>query len=106
MVPDQATGSSWTGPDQVGKADRADGPDRTGDHADQQYSDSGVPEPGSRAHPSSINAAAVTAYRDSLEAGAPLSERKLAEMFGLNSRRWARNRMAEARQGLVTTRVR
>jgi hypothetical protein len=30
-----------------------------------------------------------------------LSERKLAEMFGLTSRRWARNRMAEARQNLA-----
>jgi hypothetical protein len=31
----------------------------------------------------------------------PLSERKLAAMFGKASRRWARNRMAEARQDLV-----
>jgi hypothetical protein len=45
-----------------------------------------------------INAAAVTAYRDSLRVGAPLSERKLAEMFGQTSRRWARNRIAEARR--------
>jgi Protein of unknown function (DUF2637) len=48
-----------------------------------------------------IDAAAVTAYRASLREGRPLSERKLAEAFGRISRRWARNRMAEARQGLV-----
>jgi Protein of unknown function (DUF2637) len=43
-----------------------------------------------------INAAAVAAYRTSIETGRPLSERKLAQMFGKTSRRWARNRMAEA----------
>lgn len=45
-----------------------------------------------------INAAAVAAYRASLQAGQPLSERKLAGQFGKTSRRWARNRMTEARQ--------
>jgi Protein of unknown function (DUF2637) len=45
-----------------------------------------------------INAAAVAAYRTSIETGRPLSERKLAAMFGKTSRRWARSRMAEARQ--------
>ena len=45
----------------------------------------------------SIDGAAVAAYRASLKAGEPLSERKLAAMFGKTSRRWARNRMAEAR---------
>ena len=45
-----------------------------------------------------INAAAVAAYWASLQAGRPLSERKLAGQFGKTSRRWARNRMAEARQ--------
>ena len=44
-----------------------------------------------------VNAAAVAAYRVSLDTGAPLSERKLAAMFGKTSRRWARNRMAVAR---------
>ena len=44
-----------------------------------------------------INAAAVAAYRASLQTGRPLSERKLAGQFGKTSRRWARNRMAEAR---------
>jgi len=49
-------------------------------------------------HDTDINAAAVAAYRASLESGQPLSERKLAGMFGKTSRRWARNRIAEARQ--------
>ena len=43
-----------------------------------------------------IDRAAVAAYRVSVEKGKPLSERKLAAMFGKTSRRWARNRMAEA----------
>ncbi len=43
-----------------------------------------------------INQAAVAAYRASVEEGKPLSERKLAAMFGKTSRRWARNRMGEA----------
>jgi hypothetical protein len=48
-----------------------------------------------------INAAAAAAYRASLQEGKPLSERKLAAAFGTTSRRWARARMAEARQGSV-----
>jgi hypothetical protein len=50
-----------------------------------------------------INAAAVIAYRASLQAGRPLSERKLAGQFGKTSRRWARSRMAEARQSPALT---
>jgi hypothetical protein len=46
----------------------------------------------------SLNIAAVAAYRASVAEGKPLSERKLAEAFGTTSRRWARHRMAEARQ--------
>jgi hypothetical protein len=46
----------------------------------------------------SIEAAAVACYRASVEADRPLSERKLAARFGKTSRRWARSRMAEARQ--------
>ena len=93
---DQAPGPGWTGPEQAGRADQAGGPGRTADHADQEWA---IPEPGGITSLAiDINAAAVTAYRDSLRAGAPLSERKLAEMFGQTSRRWARNRMAEARQ--------
>jgi hypothetical protein len=48
-----------------------------------------------------INAAAVAAYRASTQVGKPLSERKLAAQFGRTSRRWARNRIAEARQSPV-----
>ena len=44
-----------------------------------------------------INKTAVAAYRASIESGKPLSERKLAAMFGKTSRRWARSRMVEAR---------
>ncbi len=44
------------------------------------------------------NCAAVAAFRLSLRAGNPLSERKLARMFGRTSRRWARARIAEAQQ--------
>ena len=44
------------------------------------------------------NCAAVAAYRLSVKAGNPLSERKLAQMFGRTSRRWARARITEARQ--------
>ena len=44
-----------------------------------------------------INEAAAAAYRASVNSGKPLSERKLAVMFGRTSRRWARHRMADAR---------
>lgn len=46
----------------------------------------------------SDNYAAVAAYQLSVKAGNPLSERKLAQMFGRTSRRWARARIADARQ--------
>jgi hypothetical protein len=45
-----------------------------------------------------VNDGAVAAYRRSAQAGNPLSERKLAQMFGRTSRRWARARIAEARR--------
>jgi hypothetical protein len=45
-----------------------------------------------------VDLAAVAAYRASLENGTPLSERRLAAMYGKTSRRWARNRIAEARR--------
>jgi hypothetical protein len=54
--------------------------------------DQAVPEVGA------VNEAAVAAYRLSAQAGNPLSERKLAQMFGCTSRRWARARIAEARR--------
>ena len=47
---------------------------------------------------SAVNDAAVAAYRLSVQAGNPLSERRLAQMFGHTSRRWARARIADARQ--------
>jgi hypothetical protein len=52
-----------------------------------------------------INVAAVAAYRASIYTGRPLSERKLAAMFGKTSRRWARSRMAEARQARLLATV-
>jgi hypothetical protein len=42
--------------------------------------------------------AAVAAYLLSVQAGNALSERRLAQMFGRTSRRWARARIADARQ--------
>jgi Protein of unknown function (DUF2637) len=59
--------------------------------ADEQRDDE-VPEA------STVNDAAVAAYRLSVQAGNPLSERRLARMFGRTSRRWARARIADARQ--------
>ena len=47
---------------------------------------------------SAINNATVAAYQLSVRAGNPLSERKLAQLFGRTSRRWARARIAEARR--------
>jgi hypothetical protein len=47
---------------------------------------------------SAVNDVAVAAYRLSVQAGNPLSERRLAQMFGRTSRRWARARIADARQ--------
>src|SRR5262249_3612286 len=44
-----------------------------------------------------VNDAAVSAYRLSAQAGNPLSERRLAQMFGRPSRPWARARIADAR---------
>jgi hypothetical protein len=60
-------------------------------HAGRQRQDEG-PEAGA------VNGAAVAAYRLSVQAGNPLSERRLAQIFGRTSRRWARARIAEARQ--------
>ena len=50
------------------------------------------------AEASTGNDPAVAAYRLSVQAGNPLSERRLAHMFGRTSRRWARARIADARQ--------
>ena len=60
-------------------------------HASGRRHDQG-PEAGA------VNDAAVAAYRLSVQAGNPLSERKLARLFGRTSRRWARARITDARQ--------
>ena len=76
--------------------------DQEADHADHADQILGYPSKVSTASEGrDINAAAVAAYRASVQSGQPISERKLAEMFGTTSRRWARNRMAEARRNPV-----
>jgi hypothetical protein len=69
--------------------DRAGG--QHASHAAGQRQDEG-PDTGA------VNDAAVAAYRLSVQAGNPLPERRLAQIFGRTSRRWARARIAEARQ--------
>ena len=82
---------------QMASAGQASGPGWN--EADQPGQASGFPELVATASPDGdLNAAAVAAYRASVRVGKPLSERKLAGQFGKTSRRWARNRMAEARQ--------
>jgi hypothetical protein len=88
----------------AGPRTRADGsvPDHP-DHADH-HTDHADQVPGSPSAAGTSGgeietaAAAVAAYRASVQDGQPISERKLAEMFGKTSRRWARSRMVEARQ--------
>jgi hypothetical protein len=99
--------SHWTGP--VIDADRTSGPSWTGSeyprqHPVQQTARLPIADITARGRDSEaeINAAAVAAYRISLDNRQPLSERKLAAMFGKTSRRWARHRLAEARQTRVT----
>ncbi len=98
----EVTGLATTGghaPEPLIPVVRADqrpvpGPDQA-DHPDQAADHLGAPAdqiPGR-----DVIAAAVSAYSSSVQKGEPLSERKLAGMFG-KSRRWARSRMAEARQ--------
>ena len=88
-----------------GAADQASGPDgaepdRPARSVDRQAPGWPAVENLRPADPSGdeVNAAAVAAYRASLAGGRPLSERRLAAMYGKTSRRWARNRIAEARQ--------
>jgi hypothetical protein len=83
---DRISGPGWPGPDQA---------HRPLDHA---WTGWPVPTGPGDAGEASIEAAAVAAYRASVDIGRPLSERKLAAKFGKTSRRWARHRMAEARQ--------
>ena len=79
-----------------------DTPDQTRQPAAQVAGPPAIPASGQRdqAVPEAdvVNDAAVAAYRLSAQAGNPLSERKLAQMFGRTSRRWARARIAEARR--------
>ena len=80
----------------------ADHPERVDHAADQADQVPGsLPAPGASSGEIDTEAAAVAAYRASVQDGQPISERKLAEMFGKTSRRWARKRMAEARQSLA-----
>jgi Protein of unknown function (DUF2637) len=80
-----------------------DTPDQTREAAAQVPGPSAIPGSGQRdqavPEPGAVNDAAVAAYRLSARAGNPLSERKLAQMFGRTSRRWARARIAEAQRG-------
>jgi hypothetical protein len=66
--------------------------------ADSGQEGDGVPGTGA------ADDAAVAAYRLSVQAGNPLSERKLAQMFGRTSRRWARAKITQARQSPQATR--
>jgi hypothetical protein len=100
-VADLSLGAGWAaGPDRTG-ADRAHPVSENG--AVGWSTVTGVGTTGEDRE-EDINVAAVAAYRTSIDTGRPLSERKLAAMFGKTSRRWARSRMAEARQArlLVT----
>jgi hypothetical protein len=70
----------------------------TGQHAWQPTTPASAQHGGGVPGADAGNDAAVAAYRLSVKAGNPLSERKLAQMFGRTSRRWARARIADARQ--------
>jgi hypothetical protein len=98
---DQVQGPGPAGPDGTDQANQVGGPVR---ESTGPPGPSGLSAPGRAtvmASAGDINAAAVAAYRASLQEGKPLSERKLAGAFGRSSRRWARAWMAEARQGPV-----
>jgi hypothetical protein len=87
------------GPDGADQANQAGGPVR---ESSRPPGPGGPTDPGRAARTApagDINAAAVAAYRASIQEGKPLSERKLAAAFGKTSRRWARGRMTEARPG-------
>jgi len=77
-------------------------PDQTRQPAAQVAGPPAIPASGLRDQSvpgaGAVNDAAVAAYRLSAQAGNPLSERKLAQMFGRTSRRWARARITEARR--------
>jgi hypothetical protein len=95
-VPVPAAGGERPGGSERGTSDLARRP------AGQAAGPSPVPAGGQRddqaREAGAVNDAAVAAYRLSVQAGNPLSERRLAHMFGRTSRRWARARIADARQ--------
>ena len=89
----RGAGANWAcGPDWYGGPEAYQSAGQEASKGSPVNGDDAVGEDGEM----DINAAAVAAYRASLDAGAPLSERKLAAKFGKTSRRWARNRIAEA----------
>jgi Protein of unknown function (DUF2637) len=95
-VPASAVDGERPGENQRGTSDPAWRP------AGQAAGRSPIPAGGQRdeevLEASAGNDAAVAAYRLSVQAGNPPSERQLAQMFGRTSRRWARARIADARQ--------
>jgi hypothetical protein len=103
LVPDRGNGPQVQTREPA--ADQRSGPSQgiVPDHADQDTDQirAGSGQAGTVRDESETIAAAVAAYRASLQTGKPLSERKLAGMFGKTSRRWARSCMAEARQSLA-----
>jgi hypothetical protein len=96
----QVRGPGPAGPGCAGQTDRgnqAGGPTRkTGPRGPGGPAASGTAA--ATAPAGDVDAVAIAAYRASVREGRPLSERKLAAAFGKTSRRWARDRMAEARQ--------
>jgi hypothetical protein len=93
-APTAATGAEFPRPGERDRPDQARQPTA-------QVAGSAIPASGQRdqAVPeAAADHAAVAAYRLSAQAGNPLSERKLAQMFGRTSRRWARARIADARR--------
>jgi hypothetical protein len=101
----QVRGPGPAGPDSTDQANQAGGPVR---ESTGPRGPGGLTAPAratATAPAGDINAAAVAAYRASLQEGKPLSERKLAAAFGGTSRRWARARMAEAGQGSAAGRL-
>jgi Protein of unknown function (DUF2637) len=87
---------------EFGRRGKRDTPDQVRQPAVQVAGPPASPASGQRdqvvGEAGAVNDAAVAAYRLSAQAGNPLSERKLAQMFGHTSRRWARARIAEARR--------
>ncbi len=92
--------ASAAGSEQCSRSERGV-PGQARQPADRVAARPAIPAGGQRddavAEAGAVNDAAVAAYRLSVQAGNPLSERRLAQMFGRTSRRWARARIADAR---------